>query len=205
MEPIQNKQSFDAPGASEIQLQEVLGICDYDAISIAHHQDVTLVAFEPTIIVMSREDILGFQCIGLVDFLCQIDLPLHRILTAMCLMAKYKFQYILSGQNLGFIADKFDEIQDDEYREKCMTSWFDFLDTLGLKDDVTNYGEVFRQGILVALQECLKERNTPDEREMLMQKPLIKVAMCLLFKPDITITEKYEEGPKKINTQSENQ
>lgn len=205
LEPIQNKQSFDAPGASESQLQEVLGICDYDAISVAHHQDVTLVAFEPTIIVMSREDILGFPCIGLVDFLCQIDLPLHRILTAMCLMAKYKFQYILSGQNLGFIADKFDEIQDDEYREKCMTSWFDFLDTLDLKDDVTNYGEVFRQGILVALQECLKERNTPDERKILMQKPLIKVTMCLLFKPDITITEKYEEGPKKINTQSEDQ
>ena len=120
-------------------------------------------------------------------------------------MAKYKFQYILSGKSLERITNEFDEIQDDEYREKCMTSWFDFLDTLGLKDDVTNYGEVFRQGILVALQECLKERNTPDEREMLMQKPLIKVAMCLLFKPDITITEKYEEGPKKINTQSEDQ
>lgn len=205
LKSIQNKQSVEVSGADEVQLQSIFGICDYDAISIAHHQDITLVAFEPAIIALSKEEMLGFQCVGVVDFLCNIDLPLHRILKIMCLMAKYKFQYILSGKSLERITNEFDEIQDDEYREKCMTSWFDFLDTLGLKDDVTNYGEVFRQGILVALQEYLKERNTPDEREMLMQKPLIKVAMCLLFKPDITITEKYEEGPKKINTQSEDQ
>ena len=86
-----------------------------------------------------------------------------------------------------------------------MTSWFDFLDTLDLKDDVTNYGEIFRQGILAALQECLKEKNTPDERKMLMQKPLISVTMWLLFKTDIAITEKYEEDPEKIDTQSEDQ
>ena len=205
LKPIQNKRSFEAPGASEIQLQRALGICDYDAISIAHHQGATLVAFEPMIIVMSREDILGFQCIGLVDFLCQIDLPLHQILTAMCLMAKYKFQYILSGQNLECITEKFDAIQDDEYREMCMTSWFDFLDTLDPKDDATNYGEIFRQGILAALQGCLKEKNTPDERKMLMQNPLMKVTTWLLFKPDIVITEKYEEGLEKTNTQSDDQ
>lgn len=205
LKPIQNKHSFNVPGASEIQLQEVLGICDYDAISIAHHQGATLVAFEPAIIIMSREDILGFQCIGLVDFLCQIDLPLHQILTAMCLMAKYKFQYILSGQNLEYIAEKFDAIQDDECREMCMKLWFDFLDTLDLKDDVTNYGEIFRQGILAALQECLKGKSTADERKMLMQKAVIKVTTWLLFNPNITITGKYEEDSERTTTPSENQ
>lgn len=205
LEHIQNKRSFNVPGASEFQLQEVLGICDYDAISIAHHQGATLVTFEPTIIVMSREDILGFQCIGLIDFLCQIDLPLHRILTAMCLMAKYKFQFILSGKNLEHITDKFDAIQDDEYREKCMTSWFDFLDTLDFKDDDTNYGKIFRQGLWVALQECLKERNTPDEMKVLLQKPLIKVMTWLLFKQNNSITETYEGDSGQISMQSEDQ
>lgn len=205
LKPIQNKRSFNAPGASEIRLQEVLGICDYDAISIAHHQEVTLVAFEPMIVAMSKKEILGFQCIGIVDFLCNIDLPLHRILKTICLMAKYKFQYILSGQNLECITDKFDAIQDDEYREKCMTLWFDFLDTLDLKDDATNYGKLFRQGLWAAIQECLKGRNTPNERKALLQKPLIRVAAWLLFKPNNSIANTYEGDSEQINTQSEDE
>lgn len=202
LKSIQNKKSIEVPGADEVQLQSFLGICDYDAISIAHNQGATLVAFEPMVIAMSREDIFGFQCIGIVDFLCKIDLPLHRTLTTMCLMTKYKFQYILSGITLESLANKFDEIQTDEEREKCMILWFEFLDVLNHKDDTTKYGDIFRVGIQMALRECFKGEDASDKRKKLMQNPLIDVTMRLLFNPGATFAENFGEDSEQLSMQS---
>ena len=53
---IKNNKSINITGRDDIQLQDLFGISDYDALSIAVHQNFTLVAFEPLLIAMSQKE-----------------------------------------------------------------------------------------------------------------------------------------------------
>ena len=50
-------------------------------------------------------------------------------------MAKCKFEKILSDEIIAVLIQKFDEVESDEEREKCMTLWFEFFDVLDKKED----------------------------------------------------------------------
>lgn len=162
-------------------MQDLFGICDYDALSIAVHQDFTLVAFEPLLIAMSQKELLNFQCTGIVDFLCVTDFPLDKILKVICFMAKCKFEKILSDEIISVLIQKFDEVESDEEREKCMTLWFEFFDVLDKKEDGSEYKDLFVQNVLIALQAYLRKGGSEQEIRNLTRKPMIKVAICLLY------------------------
>ena len=178
---IKNNKSINIHGRDDIQLQDLFGICDYDALSIAVHQDFTLVAFEPLLIAMSQKELLNFQCTGLVDFLCVTDFPLDKILKVICFMAKCKFEKILSDEIISVLIQKFDEVESDEEREKCMTLWFEFFDVLDKKEDGSEYKDLFVQNVLIALQAYLRKGGSEQEIRNLTRKPMIKVAICLLY------------------------
>lgn len=165
----------------DIQLQDLFGICDYDALSIAVHQNFTLVAFEPLLIAMSQKELLDFQCTGIVDFLCVTDFPLDKTLKVICFMAKCKFEKILSDEIISVLIQKFDEVESDEEREKCMTLWFEFFDVLDKKEDESEYKGLFVQNVLIALQAYLRKGGSEQEIRNLTRKPMIKVAICLLY------------------------
>lgn len=178
---IKNNKSINIHGRDDIQLQDLFGICDYDALSIAVHQDFTLVAFEPLLIAMSQKELLNFQCTGIVDFLCVTDFPLDKILKVICFMAKCKFEKILSDEIISVLIQKFDEVESDEEREKCMTLWFEFFDVLDKKEDESEYKGLFVQNVLIALQAYLRKGGSEQEIRNLTRKPMIKVAICLLY------------------------
>lgn len=178
---IKNNKSINITGRDDIQLQDLFGICDYDALSIAVHQNFTLVAFEPLLIAMSQEELLNFQCTGIVDFLCVTDFPLDKTLKVICFMAKCKFEKILSDEIISVLIQKFDEVESDEEREKCMTLWFEFFDVLDKKEDESEYKGLFVQNVLIALQAYLRKGGSEQEIRNLTRKPMIKVAICLLY------------------------
>lgn len=178
---IKNNKSINIHGRDDIQLQDLFGICDYDALSIAVHQDFTLVAFEPLLIAMSQKELLNFQCTGIVDFLCVTDFPLDKILKVICFMAKCKFEKILSDEIISVLIQKFDEVESDEEREKCMALWFEFFDVLDKKEDESEYKGLFVQNVLIALQAYLRKGGSEQEIRKLTRKPMIKVAICLLY------------------------
>lgn len=178
---IKNNKSINITGRDDIQLQDLFGICDYDALSIAVHQNFTLVAFEPLLIAMSQKELLDFQCTGIVDFLCVTDFPLDKTLKVICFMAKCKFEKILSDEIISVLIQKFDEVESDEEREKCMTLWFEFFDVLDKKEDESEYKGLFVQNVLIALQAYLRKGGSEQEIRNLTRKPMIKVAICLLY------------------------
>ena len=178
---IKNNKSINITGRDDIQLQDLFGICDYDALSIAVHQNFTLVAFEPLLIAMSQKEFLDFQCTGIVDFLCVTDFPLDKTLKVICFMAKCKFEKILSDEIISVLIQKFDEVESDEEREKCMTLWFEFFDVLDKKEDESEYKGLFVQNVLIALQAYLRKGGSEQEIRNLTRKPMIKVAICLLY------------------------
>lgn len=177
---IKNSKSIKLSSRDDIQLQELFGICDYDALSIAMHQDLTLIAFEPLLIAMSQKELLNFQCIGILDFLCVVDFPLDKTLKVICFMTKCKFEKILSDDIISALIQKFDEIESDEEREKCMTLWFEFFDVLDLKENESEYKDLFAQNVLIALQAYLRRGKSEQEIRSLTGKPMIKVAIRLL-------------------------
>lgn len=132
-------------------------------------------------IAMSQKELLDFQCTGIVDFLCVTDFPLDKTLKVICFMAKCKFEKILSDEIISVLIQKFDEVESDEEREKCMTLWFEFFDVLDKKEDESEYKGLFVQNVLIALQAYLRKGGSEQEIRNLTRKPMIKVAICLLY------------------------
>lgn len=176
MKGIENSHSVELLGYENIKLQEVIGVCDYDAVAIAHYQEKTLVAFEPIVIALSTKGMLDFRCIGIIDLLCEIELPLDQIIAILSKMAEYKFEFLLSEQNWLYLIDKFDSIYDDEYREKCMCSWFDFLETVDAMKTGDKYKTVFWENLVVTLRRYYLEEVASEKAEMTTISPLVKVA-----------------------------
>lgn len=182
MKGIENSHSVELLGYENIKLQEVIGVCDYDAVAIAHYQEKTLVAFEPIVIALSTKGMLDFRCIGIIDLLCEIELPLDQIIAILSKMAEYKFEFLLSEQNWLYLIDKFDSIYDDEYREKCMCSWFDFLETVDAMKTGDKYKTVFWENLVVTLRRYYLEEVASEKAEMTTISPLVKVAAFFLSK-----------------------
>ena len=199
---IKNNKSINITGRDDIQLQDLFGICDYDALSIAVHQNFTLVAFEPLLIAMSQKELLDFQCTGIVDFLCVTDFPLDKTLKVICFMEKCKFEKILSDEIISVLIQKFDEVESDEEREKCMTLWFEFFDVLDKKEDESEYKGLFVQNVLIALQAYLRKGGSEQEIRNLTRKPMIKVAICLLYNSKC-IDSQYDEKRVLPTTEQE--
>lgn len=99
----------------------------------------------------------------------------------ICFMAKCKFEKILSDEIISVLIQKFDEVESDEEREKCMTLWFEFFDVLDKKEDESKYKGLFVQNVLIALQAYLRKGGSEQEIRNLTRKPMIKVAICLLY------------------------
>lgn len=177
---IENTQSVSIDGGGEIELKEMLGVCDYDAISLAYHQGGTLVAFEPFLVAMSTKHALGFRCIGVVDLLCEINAPLDIILKTLCQLAEYRFENLLSEENWEYLVSEFDRVEDDEYREMCMTFWFEFLgkiDELGPNDE---YKIVFLQSVLISFRNFWSKFEELGKTDAIAKNPMASVAVFLL-------------------------
>lgn len=62
-----------------------------------------------------------------------------------------------------------------------MTLWFEFFDVLDKKEDESEYKGLFVQNVLIALQAYLRKGGSEQEIRNLTRKPMIKVAICLLY------------------------
>lgn len=62
-----------------------------------------------------------------------------------------------------------------------MLSWFEFFDVLDKKEDESEYKDLFVQNVLIALQAYLRKGGSEQEIRNLTRKPMIKVAICLLY------------------------
>ena len=177
---IENTQSVSIDGGGEIELKEMLGVCDYDAISLAYHQGGTLVAFEPVLVALSTEHALGFRCIGVVDLLCEINAPLDIILKTLCQLAEYRFENLLSEENWEYLVSEFERVEDDEYREMCMTLWFEFLGKIDELEPNDEYKIVFLQSVLISFRDFWSKFEELGKTDAIAKNPMASVAAFLL-------------------------
>lgn len=177
---IENTQSVSIDGGGEIELKETLGVCDYDAISLAYHQGGTLVAFEPFLVAMSTEHALGFRCIGVVDLLCEINAPLDIILKTLCQLAEYRFENLLSEENWEYLVSEFERVEDDEYREMCMTLWFEFLGKIDKLEPNDEYKIVFLQSVLISFRNFWRKFKELGKTDAIAKNPMTSVSFVLL-------------------------
>ena len=71
--------------------------------------------------------------------------------------------------------NKLDEVK------KAKIIWFEFFDVLDKKEDESEYKGLFVQNVLIALQAYLRKGGSEQELRNLTRKPMIKVAICLLY------------------------
>lgn len=176
----ENVRSVSIVGAGETELKETLGICDYDAISLAYHEGKTLVAFEPFLVALSMKQILGFRCIGVVDWLCEINAPLDLIIKTLCKLAEYRFENLLSEENWEHLVNEINRIADDEYREMCMTLWFEFLEKKDELEPNDEYKAVFLKSVLISFRDFWSKFEELGKTDEIAKNPMVSVAVLLL-------------------------
>lgn len=169
----ENTLSFSINGTREIELKEILGVCDYDAISLAFHQGKTLVAFEPFLVALSTKQNLGFRCIGVVDWLCETNAPLDVVLKTLYHLAEYRFEDLLSEMNWEYLTNKIEQTKDDEYREMCRNLWIKFLRKGDEFEPNDEYKIVFRQSVLISLKDFLAKSEKSGKTDIIVNNPLV--------------------------------
>ena len=109
---INNSSDLSIEGIDNKTLQEGLGICDYDALSVAINEKRKLVCAEASVIGLTAYLKQNTSCI--LDFLCEIKYPLSDLIECMNKMVDYKFFIIITSKARDYIFDNFDKLNPEQ-------------------------------------------------------------------------------------------
>lgn len=112
MNVINNSSDLSIEGIDNKTLQEGLGICDYDALSIAINEKRKLVCAEASVIGLAAYLKQNTSCV--LDFLCEIKYPLSDLIECMNKMVDYKFFIIITIRARDYIFDNFEELNPEQ-------------------------------------------------------------------------------------------
>ena len=77
-----------------IDLKELIGICDYDALAIAKQEKRILVTSEIALAQLTLFKDISTISVGILEFLCNLNLDVLELLDYMKKMLEYRFVII---------------------------------------------------------------------------------------------------------------
>lgn len=128
--------------SDNVKIKDVLGICDYDAISIAASKKFTLVTAEAHLTAMSQNEELMINTIGIIDFLCEINIPILELLGIMKKMVEYRFMITLTEHSFFHLLKQYSN-SDPKTQDEIINAWKLYLNTAYTFDN--KYKEIFKQ------------------------------------------------------------
>ena len=93
---VENKNDMQLPQLNNKNMIDLLGICDYDSLIIAHQRKSVLVTGEmlPAEITLLNE--IKADVVGIADFLCLLKLPAIRLISIIGKMIDYRFNAVIT-------------------------------------------------------------------------------------------------------------
>ncbi len=133
---------------------ELLGICDYDCISIAQNSNRVLVNSEPIMSFLSYYDGYNFLTVGIIDFIVELDVSIDDLFEYMNKLVDFRFVITLTKKSFNYIVKKYDEITDDNVKENLLESWINYLSSIQKIDD--DYKVHFSNNLTEVLRKVYK-------------------------------------------------
>lgn len=112
---------------NEMNLMDVFGVSDYDAMAIAKDNNYILVTGEVAIMSLVQVESLGIYGISIIDFLTEVNVEVENLLNYMQKMENFKFLNTLTPKTLKYIVKSYKVLEDGEKAEHCMELWIDYL------------------------------------------------------------------------------
>ena len=150
----ENTNDICIPKLKNLDLIELLGICDYDSISIAKNNHRILVHPEPIISCLSNSDEYKFSTIRIVDFLTELEITISDMFEYMNKLVDFRFLITLTEKSFNYIVKKYDEIADDDKKENLLENWIDYLSSIQKIDD--DYKVHFSNNLTEVLRKVYK-------------------------------------------------
>lgn len=150
---------------NDVNIKEILGLCDYDAISIASLKNYTLVTAEPVLTVIAQNEECIINTIGIIDFLCEINISTLELLKIMKRMVEYRFVITLTENSFLQLLTQYSNSEQD-IKDEIIRLWKLYLSTAESYD--SHYREVFKQCISTVYAQIYNK--SVDTKSMFFQE-----------------------------------
>lgn len=153
---VENTQDTVISGLSNISLTELVGICDYDALIIAHTRGAVLVTCEMMTAGLTLLDPVKSETVGIADFLCMMGLEVTTLLDTLKKMLHYRFRAAITPTVIQHVIEVYDAAKDEE-KQTIERIWIEVLEVPGsLGDD--HYLKAFTSACFETIQLLKMER-----------------------------------------------
>jgi hypothetical protein len=114
---VENTQDMVIQEVQNENIIGLVGICDYDAVVLAHARGAVLVTGEMTVACLTKLDVTITDVAGIADFLCLIGIPVMRMFDVIRQMLECRFYAALTPTVITYISNAYDEADEDEKKK----------------------------------------------------------------------------------------
>lgn len=147
---LENQNDTFIPGIDSTSFVELIGVCDYDAVILAHSRDAVLITGEMLTAELTKLEAIKADTAGIADFLCLLNLPIMKLLEAVEQMLNYRFYAAITPTVVTYIADTYTTSNEEE-QEAIAKAWGDIL-RIPENISTEDYRSKFKLACLEALQ-----------------------------------------------------
>lgn len=134
----------------ELNMYDLLGVCDYDALAIAKMENRTLVSAEEIITQLTQFRDVDAYAFGILDFLCVLDIEVVQLIEFMRRLVQFRFVVAINKKSVEIVRNAYMEA-DGKRREEIAELWDSLLDSVN------------------DTEECYKEKYVPVMNSVIQQ------------------------------------
>lgn len=168
-ESVDNKNDMQVSTLNNDEMIDLLGICDYDSIVIAHQRKSVLVTGEMVPAVFTQLNEIKADVAGIADFLCLLRLPAIRLISLIGKMVAYRFNAAITPTVIIYLSKCYDD-SDESTQKEILQDWRDLLQSLNEINDEkqrNNYKSMCVE-VIKTLHGFKQGEEHPIVREYLM-------------------------------------
>ena len=123
-------------------MEDLFGICDYDAMAISKKQKKDIIVGEAALIIISQVKNIGIYTVDILNFLINIKEPVKNIIRYMKQMLELRLMVIISKKAVDYISEYYLTAEEKE-QEEILIDWDEFLASVELVGK--EYKSIFTQ------------------------------------------------------------
>lgn len=131
---VDNKNDMQIPNLNNNDIKNLLGICDYDSIVIAHQRNAVLITGEMVPARFTQLNETKADVAGIADFLCLLKLPPIRLIGIIGKMIDYRFTAAITSTVIIYLTNCYDK-SDLSTQERILQDWRNLLQSLNEIND----------------------------------------------------------------------
>lgn len=169
---VENTEDVTLPELRGCTLPELIGICDYDALALAHTRGAALVSCEMMTAGLTKLEGVRSRAMGLADFLCKIGLELTTLLNTLKQMLQYRFCAVITPTVIRHMIETHDAAEATE-KQAIEQAWEDVLTVPASLED-ENYLHIFNSA-------CIESIQMLHAAGLFLQHPIIAIFNWAVF------------------------